>query len=62
MQEYQLRVIKERHELEDKCTALHAALNSVKFVIPADDRKLLEMQYNTMMTYKHMLDLRIERF
>jgi len=63
MQPYQLRVIAERAELEQKLLALKAFIASEKFdTVPADEATRLGLQLRYMLLYLDILDQRIAAF
>lgn len=63
MQEYQIRVCKEREELNEKIIKLSAFLASDEVNSLEDaDYILLDLQFNTMRTYSNILTKRIARF
>lgn len=63
MQEYQIRVCKERENLNDNLGKLATFLgSSAANQLNDTDLVLLEMQYDVMRTYSSILDKRIARF
>ena len=63
MQPYQQRVIEEKTELDDKIAKLdYFRVSGEMSKIPVDQQDLLNLQYNAMVTYSIILELRIKSF
>lgn len=63
MQDYQLRVIKERDELQEKTESLSKFIGEGDFLdLPVEDRFLLCKQRDEMNCYLETLEFRITRF
>jgi uncharacterized coiled-coil DUF342 family protein len=63
MKDYQLRVIEEEKQLEEKYTRLRKFLETRRDVdVSIDDLDLLALQADAMKVYLNILNLRIQRF
>lgn len=63
MTDYQLRVISEKEELEEKLLKLNSFIDLDKFKsLPFEDQGLLLRQCIVMEEYKRILQERIDRF
>lgn len=64
LEPYQLRVIEERDQLQEKLSKLNAFLVSSKFYVVIDEQEqiLLTRQASAMQEYLDILISRIERF
>jgi hypothetical protein len=64
MNDYQMRVIKEKAELEVKIKALETFIekNPVFSTLPKEERGLLQSQLDVMLGYAGILESRIELF
>jgi hypothetical protein len=63
MQDYQLRVIEEKRELDMKSSLLHAFLYAHKSIgLDAAERRRMELQLSAMALYSHCLGERIAHF
>lgn len=63
LQTWQLRVIQERAELEERCAGIDAFITSETFqLISEKEQDLLFAQAQAMMDYSHVLTRRIGTF
>lgn len=64
MNDYQMRVIKEKEELEVKIESLEAFIkkNPIFQTLPKEERILLRFQLDVMSEYNGILESRIELF
>lgn len=63
LEPYQIRVIQEKQELDQKLEKLKSYMESAHFAdLPEYDRKLLEFQAMTMTHYSLILETRIVEF
>ena len=62
MEEYKLRVIKEKEELEEKYNKLVNFLNNEAFKVKEEQFMDLTMQKDIMKSYLTILEIRIEKF
>lgn len=64
LQPHQQRVVTEKGELDEKIGKLFGFITSENFeaIVPQDERYRLTLQYNVMMAYSKVLEMRIEAF